>query len=110
MPAPTFVALTGLVDGFRPHAVWINPERVAYLQERVRYGRDNGPLPAGTRVFFAEDGVLDVQETPDVVVDLFAGSPFICTLCHGRRDPLDIANDICPTCEAARADLQEVRS
>jgi hypothetical protein len=105
MSTPTFVQLIGYVDGFVAQPVWVNPERVAYLQPRHTYRNRSRPSdPVGTRIFFAEDGTLDVAELPDVVLDLFAGSPFVCPNCHDRRDAPDIANDICPTCETARAD------
>ena len=59
MPAPTFVRLTYLADGFTPTDAWVNPERIAYLQVRLSYrGADRVATPVGTRIFFAEDGMV----------------------------------------------------
>jgi hypothetical protein len=42
--------------------VWVNPDRIAYL-------RCHADGRAGTRIYFAEDGVLDVAEDPRDLLD-----------------------------------------
>lgn len=63
----TFVKLTGFKDHaavLPPVDVWVNPERIAYFKP-VALGRAN------TRIFFAEDGTLEVAETCDEVLAAF---------------------------------------
>src|SRR5215467_4706937 len=78
-----YVELTKLVNGYEPTRVWVNPDAVIYLQERmVRRGIGRGEEviePKGTRVYFAENGApidggfIDVQQTPDEVVSRLSG-------------------------------------
>jgi hypothetical protein len=63
MGAINFVKLTGFRDAASTITIdaWVNPERIAYFGP-VRLGK------AQTRILFAEDGVLEVAETPDEVL------------------------------------------
>jgi hypothetical protein len=77
---PRFVRLT---DYLHEHCradettdVWINPKRVGYLRPRTAWRSEGQPRPVlGTRLFFAEDGVLEVAELPDQVLALIAQQP-----------------------------------
>jgi hypothetical protein len=71
-----FIPLAGWTGAAQPHRVWVNPERIAYLEERITYhGHDRTPGVVGTRIFFAEDGMLDVRELPEVVLKRLAVAP-----------------------------------
>jgi hypothetical protein len=53
------VKLLGWVEGqSKPIPVWVNPSQIAYFRPRTHGKR-------GTRIYFAEDGVLDVDESPE---------------------------------------------
>jgi hypothetical protein len=61
-----FVKLTGFVDyaATQPTEVWANPDKIAYFKP-AHLGN------AKTSIFFAEDGTLDVAESPlEVLVAL----------------------------------------
>ena len=63
MSAAGFVKLTGFKDAAStiPVEAWVNPERIAYFKP-VALGK------ARTRIFFAEDGTLEVAESCDEVL------------------------------------------
>lgn len=96
----SFVHLRSYSEGFNLGDVWVNPDRIAYLQARYR-GVDDRVV--GTRIFFSGDGMLDVFELPDVVRSLIAGDGGACLECHTLLDVDDLEHGICPTCETARA-------
>jgi hypothetical protein len=61
-----FVKLTAFRDAAStiPTSAWVNPERIAFFKP-VALGQ------ARTRIFFAEDGTLEVAESCDEVLLAF---------------------------------------
>ena len=90
----TFIRLRSYCEGFSLGDAWINPDRIAYLQARYRGGK----TIVGTRIFFADDGMLDVEEMPEVILSLIAGDGGACLECHRLLDVEDLELGICPTC------------
>jgi hypothetical protein len=75
------VKLTGFRDAAStiPVEAWVNPERIAYFRA-VSLGK------AQTRIFFAEDGTLEVAETPDeILVALRWCSLELTERCNGQH-------------------------
>jgi len=95
MTTPTFIRLRAYCEGINLFDAWINPDRIAYLQARYRGGK----TIVGTRIFFADDGMVDVEELPDVVLSLIAGDGGACLECHRLLDVNDLELGVCPTCE-----------
>lgn len=94
----TFIALRSYCEGLNLGDVWINPDRIAYLQSRYRGGK----TIVGTRIFFAGDGMVDVFEVPDVVLSLIAGDGGACLECHTLLDVDELERGSCSTCEITR--------
>lgn len=94
----TLVQLRSYCEGLNLGDVWINPDRIAYLQARYRGNKNI----VGTRIFFADDGMVDVFETPDVVLSLIAGDGGTCLDCHTLLDVDELEQGGCSTCEITR--------
>lgn len=99
MTAVTFVKLTGFRDvaSTQPLEAWVNPERIAYFKP-VHLGQ------ARTRIFFAEDGTLEVAETPAEVIVALQW----CGL-EPARAPHNGNDDVDADYEAALAEWQKER-
>jgi hypothetical protein len=66
------IQMTKLVSGYIPSRVWVNPDKVIYIEELVSRRGQGGDayveVPMGTRLQFGDDNRIDVKETPDTVV------------------------------------------
>jgi hypothetical protein len=94
----TLVHLRSYCEGLNLGDVWINPDRIAYLQARYR----SGDKIVGTRIFFAGDGMVDVFEVPAVVLSLIVGDGGACLECHTLLDVDELERGNCSTCEITR--------
>lgn len=74
-----FVQMTKLVSGYIPTRVWVNPDKVLYVEEVIQRRSQGGDtyieVPKGARLVFGEDDVIAVSETPAAVLRMLSGEP-----------------------------------
>jgi hypothetical protein len=52
---------------------WINPQAITFLEPRYYRGYDKQAVIVGTRVYFGQQDMLDVTDTPQTVVARLEG-------------------------------------
>lgn len=62
-----YIPLTKLVNGYEPVRIWLNPQCVAYVQQRL-VTRGRGEEPGGSWIYLVGDDSLVVQESPEQVL------------------------------------------
>lgn len=73
------VQMTKVVSGYIPSRVWVNPDKVLYVEELISRRGQGGDafieVPMGTRLQFGDDNRIDVRESPDWVLQALSGEP-----------------------------------
>lgn len=71
------VQMTKLVSGYIPTRVWVNPDKILYVEELISRRGQGGDayieVPKGSRLVFGEDDAIAVSEMPEAVLQVLSG-------------------------------------